>query len=97
MRMKLEFLDIFKSSQAVSIVKGKFHYLTRYPKRTKDHITISILNEERKEVERREEEFQQEIRYLKDKISKLKDIERENDEIIENSANFMMQELSMKW
>ena len=83
MRIKPEFFNIFKSSHAVSIVKRKFHYLTRYPKMTKDQIIISILNDERKEVGSRAEEFQQEIRYLKDKLSKLEDIERENDENIE--------------
>ena len=83
MRIKPEFLDIFKSSQAISTVKGKSHYLTRIPKKTKDQISINILKEERKEVDRRSEEFRQEIIYLKDKLSKLEDIERENDENIE--------------
>ena len=83
MRIKPEFLDIFKFSQAISTVKGKSHYLTRIPKKTKDQISINILKEKRKEVDRRSEEFRQEIIYLKDKLSKLEDIERENDENIE--------------
>ena len=34
--VKPETLDIFKSSQAISIVSGKSHFLTRDPKATKD-------------------------------------------------------------
>ena len=45
MRIKPEFLDIFKSSQAISTVKEKSHYLTRIPKNTKDQISINILKE----------------------------------------------------
>ena len=47
-RVKPEFLDIFKSSQSVSTIKGKSHFLTRNPKITKDKISISILNEEKR-------------------------------------------------
>ena len=47
-RVKPEFLDIFKSSQSVSTIKGKPHFLTRNPKITKDKISISILNEEKR-------------------------------------------------
>ena len=81
--MKPEILEIFKSSQAVSIVSGKSHFLNRHPKTTKDQIEIKILNKEKKEMERRSEEFKREIEHLKDKLSHLEDVERENEENIE--------------
>ena len=82
--MKPEILEIFKSSLAVSIVSGKSNFLTRDSKTTKDQIEIKILNEEKKEMERRSEEFKGEIEHLKDKLSHLEDVERENEENLEN-------------
>ena len=83
MKVKPEILNIFKESQSVSIVSGRSHYLTRDPKTTKDKIEINILKEERKELDRREDNFRKEIEALKHKLSKLEDIERENEENIE--------------
>ena len=79
-RVKPEFLDIFKSSQSVSTIKGKSHFLTRNPKITKDKISISILNEEKKELERRSDAFQNEVKQLKNKLSRLEEIEKENED-----------------
>ena len=45
-----EFINIFKASQSISTVKGKWHYLTRLSKPDKDHIKIQKLDEERKEI-----------------------------------------------
>ena len=81
-KVKPEILGIFKSSQAVSIVKGKSHFLTRDPKSTKDKLELKLPKEE-KEVMKRSEEFEREIEHLKDKLIKLEDIERENYENME--------------
>ena len=41
------------------------------------------MKEERKELDRRKDDFRKEIEALKHKLSKLEDIERENEENIE--------------
>ena len=45
-----EFLNIFKSSQSISTVNGKSHFLTRLPKPTKEQMKIQKLEEEKKEI-----------------------------------------------
>ena len=55
-KVKSGILGIFKSSQAVSIVKGKSHFFSRDPKSTKDQLEIKLLKE-KKEVMKRSEEF----------------------------------------
>ena len=67
-----EFIDIFRASKAVSLVKGKIHYLARKPKESKQHLLLEKTEEEIKESNRL-------IKLLKLKISelnsKIKDIE----------------------
>ena len=75
-KVKPDILNIFKVSQAVSIVNERFHYFTRESKNSKDIIEITILKEERKEMYRREDDFRSETEILKNMLSKLKDIER---------------------
>ena len=46
---KLEFINIFRKSNAVSAVKEKSQFLARVPKLTNDKIKITKLEEEKKE------------------------------------------------
>ena len=75
-KVKPDILNIFKVSQAVSIVNEMFHYFTREAKNSKDIIEITILKEERKEIDKREDDFRSETEILKNMHSKLEDIER---------------------
>ena len=83
MKVNPEFLSIFKSSQAVSTVSGRSHFLTRDPKITYAQREIIQLKEERKEIDRKADSFKLEIKYLQDKLTKLENIERENEDNIE--------------
>ena len=44
---KPEFIDIFRKSQAVSVMKRRSHFLTRKPRVTKDKQMIKALEEEK--------------------------------------------------
>ena len=44
---KPEFIDIFRKSQAVSVMKGRSHFLTRKPRVTKDKQMIKALEEQK--------------------------------------------------
>ena len=45
-----EIINIFRKSNAVSVVKGKFHFLAGVPKLTYDKIKITKLEEEKKRI-----------------------------------------------
>ena len=47
-----EFIDIFRASKAVSLEKGKSHYLARKPKESKQHLFLEKAEEEDKESNR---------------------------------------------
>ena len=46
-KVNLEFINVFKNSQSISIMKGKPHFLTREPKKTKDQLKIDKIEEEK--------------------------------------------------
>ena len=47
--VKKEFIDIFKTSKAVSLQNGKSHFLARIPKMNKHQALLNQVNEEKKE------------------------------------------------
>ena len=64
MTVKHEFLNLFKNSQSVSLEKGKSHFLTRILKIANDQKLIEKLEEEKKELYRKEKELEKEIDHL---------------------------------
>ena len=48
MKVLPKFLGIFKSSQDITIVRGKSHFLTRDPKTTKYKLEMQLLKEQRR-------------------------------------------------
>ena len=82
-KVKPEFLDIFRSSQAISTICGKSHFLARDPKVDKAQRRINELKEEKKEIEDKNDDFRLKIINLQDKLAKLESIERENEDNID--------------
>ena len=64
-------MNIFKSSQSISSIKGKSHFLARMPKPTKDKIRIQMLEEEKKEVVAKAKDTETELHELKLKLDGL--------------------------
>ena len=89
MKVKPEFIDIFKSLKAISTINGRSHFLTRDPNFTYAQREIMDLKEERKEIVRKPEDFKIEIKHLHDKFVKLESIERENEANLEKLSKFL--------
>ena len=77
--VKPEILNLFKNSQSVSLEKGKSHFLTRIPKITSDQKLIEKLEEEKKELYRKEKLLEKEIDHLHGRIQEVMEL-RDNDE-----------------
>ena len=69
---KKEFIEIFKNSRSIWIVKGKSHFLVRLPKPTKDQMIVRQL-EDKINSEYKAKVFKLEIDKLKPKMKKLED------------------------
>ena len=76
-----EFISIFKTSQSVSMHKGRSHFLTREPKLSKDKILIGKIEEERQNSERKIQKLEVELLKLSDKIV---DLEKSQENASEN-------------
>ena len=85
-KVKREFLDMFKSSQAISTINENSHFIARDPKVNKAHRRINEFKEEKKEIEEKNYDLIQQIRDLNDKLAKFESIERENEDNIEKLA-----------
>ena len=75
-----EFINIFKSSQSISTVNGKFHFLTRLPKPTKDQMRIQKLEEEKKEIIFKAKGTETQLLELKRKLKELEDDQKFADD-----------------
>ena len=75
-----EFVNIFKSSKAISFEKGKSHYLARFPKKSVYQTKYESIVEEKKELEKQASEQNYNIRLLNDKILEFEEIEKKHDE-----------------
>ena len=49
-KVNREFINVFKNSQSISTMKGKSHFLTREPKKTKDQLKIDKIEEEKEKA-----------------------------------------------
>ena len=78
-------MKIFKQSQAVSTLPGKSHFLTRFPKHTKDHIQIRKLEKENQQTKEKGFEAFEEIKKLR---SKLRDMEESQVDADNNFKKF---------
>ena len=72
--VKPEFLTLFKTSQAISLFKGKSHFLARQPKKTNDKIKIEEYEEEKLSYDKKVLKLEQEIDRLHGKCQDLIDI-----------------------
>ena len=84
---KPEFIDIFKKSQAVSLMKGRSHFLTRMPRITKDKQMIQDLEEEKERYDSKVSNLIEEIETLRNRIQQLEDSQVDNDDNIEKLSN----------
>ena len=75
-----KFINIFKSSQSISIVNGKSHFLTRLPKPTKDQMRIQKLEEEKKEIIFKAKDTETQLLELKRKLKELEDDQKFADD-----------------
>ena len=73
----------FKQSQAVSTLPGKSHFLTRFPKPTKDHIQIRKLEMENEETKEKRFEAFEEINKLKSKLKDMEESQKNADNNLE--------------
>ena len=74
MNVKPEFLTLFKTSQVISLFKGKSHFLARQPKKTNDKIKIEEYEEEKLSYDKKVLKLEQEIDRLHGKCQDLIDI-----------------------
>ena len=77
-KVKPEFLNIFKNSQSVSLQKGKSHFLARLPKKPKYQEQIDQHEEEVKHYEVKMIKLEQEIDRLKATMQDMIDIGHED-------------------
>ena len=78
MNVKPEILSLFKTSQAVSLIKGKSHFLARQPMKTGDKVKIEEYEEEKINYEKKVMKLEQEIDRLQSKWQDLIDINEED-------------------
>ena len=84
--VKPEFLKIFKNSQSISYSNGKFHFLARMPRPTKDQEKIKQLEEEKVDSYYKATVLKLEIEELKDKMKKLEDEQRDAENNVEKMS-----------
>ena len=75
-----EFMSIFKSSNSVSFVKGKSHFLARLPRPSKEQKNIQELEEEKREIIAKAENAENKLEELKLKLEELQNNLRDADD-----------------
>ena len=78
-----EFIRIFQKSQAVSILPGESHFLSRFPKLTKDRIQIRKLEMENEEAKEKKLEAFEEIRKLNSKLKEMEESQKDAEDNLE--------------
>ena len=76
---KKEFIDIFKSSQSISTLKGKSHFLVRAPKQTKEQLTIQKLTKENEDIISKTFAMKRELDILKNKLIDYDELDKQAD------------------
>ena len=77
---KPEFLQLFKESKSVSLRKGRSHFLSRMPKKTKQQLLIENLVKEKEEHKAENSDLKVEIDKLHDKVEFLAEFEKQSNE-----------------
>ena len=70
-QIRPEFIEIFKNSQSISFLKGKSHFLTRPPKKTKHQIEAEEHKGKKEKAEFKNIELKKNIRELVAKTESL--------------------------
>ena len=86
-KVKNEFIDIFRKSQAVSVMKGRSYFLTRMPRVTKDKQMIKALEEQKEGCNSKIIGLIKEIDSLREKIQQLEDSQLDNEKNVERLSN----------
>ena len=77
--VKQEFLNLFQNSQAVSLSKGKSHFLARLSKKSKNQSKLDEYEEEKRINDDKIIRLEKEIDRLKDKCQALIEADKNND------------------
>ena len=79
------FMKFFKQSQAISTLPGKYHFLTRFSKPSKDHIQIRKLEMKNENEETKEKGFEafEEIKNMKSKLKDMEEPQKDADNNLE--------------
>ena len=86
-RVKPEFVNISRKSQAVSTMSGKSHFLVRIPKQSRYKKQIRELEEEKKETDRKIDDLNNEIDSLRRKIEQFENDQMDHEENLEKLSN----------
>ena len=81
-----EFVNIFKSSNSVSLQKGKSHFLIRNPKETKQQMRLKEIEEEKVTTDRKLNACIKKLDEFASKIKELEEKQTDYDENIEKLA-----------
>ena len=81
-----EFVSIFKSSNSVSLQKGKSHFLIRNPKETKQQMRLKEIEEEKVTTDRKLNACIKKLDEFASKIKELEEKQTDYDENIEKLA-----------
>ena len=81
--IKPEFVEIFKNSQSISFVKGKSHFLTRVPKKTKYQSEAEYFKAKNEETKSQVKELEDKILELNDKIESMKQMQIEAEDNVD--------------
>ena len=79
MTINPDFVNIFKSSNAISSEKGKSYFLTRLPKKSTYQKKYEEIYEEKKDLEKQTKDQNYTIGILNDKICEFEEIEKKYD------------------
>ena len=78
-KVNREFIDVFKNSQSISTMKGKSHFLSREPKKTKDQLKIDKIEEEKEKAHSKIDVMKRDLQLLKLKMKEYVLKQREAD------------------
>ena len=78
-KINREFIDVFKNSQSISTMKGKSHFLTREPNKTKDQLKIDKIEEEKEKPHSKIDMMKRDLQLLKLKMEEYALKQREAD------------------
>ena len=85
--IKPEFVEIFKNSLSISFLRGKSHFLTRIPKKTRYKEEAEHYKVKGEEAKSHIKQLEDKINELNDKIEELKQREKEADENAEKLSD----------